>query len=477
MKVFLLLILLFVSCFGINLRGQNKDITEIYLKEEMNRKEFLITPGQTYKLINSNDTFIYFIEIQNNEEIIDDENKTIKDITPLSALNSYMVISLKNDTLDEKKVYVTSILNNIDICTYDAKHGHFNYMFRRNGIIVIYVEQNEEQILVPDSLENSISYYYYKYDYNSINPKDFSVNNKSLFIKYDGKIITLDKRSIYIIFAEIYKLDYWISDLDLFILPKQVNDNILEIFDSLYLRQSNSFYNISLVNSSFKKILKLSKKTNDSVVIDINDNIILNGNSPYYELTEDNITNGIQIKVLNNDCFIEILLSSRDKSEILDDYSKDNYKLTRTYTIIKIPKIKSKYKFTFSSKNKNNLTLFNFGINNKISKNSYFYNFTFHLHINVNNKGFQQSFYIPDYNNLEIGDEENQIFEIYLDDEQLNNDIYLTYNPNRIYNDLLKPIEEQKSEYIIGNISSILDKFYIYKDIAKKPPQFKNFEN
>ena len=173
MKVFLLLILLFVSCFGINLRGQNKDITEIYLKEEMNRKEFLITTGQTYKLINSNDAFIYFIEIQNNEEIIDDENKTIKDITPLSALNSYMVISLKNDTLDEKKVYVTSILNNIDICTYDAKHGHFNYMFERNGIIVIYIDQNEEQILVPDSLENSISYYYYKYDYNSINPRDF----------------------------------------------------------------------------------------------------------------------------------------------------------------------------------------------------------------------------------------------------------------------------------------------------------------
>ena len=129
MKVFLLLILLFVSCFGINLRGQNKDITEIYLKEEMNRKEFLITPGQTYKLINSNDAFIYFIEIQNNEEIIDDENKTIKDITPLSSLNSSMIISLKNDTLDEKKVYVTSILNNIDVCTYDAKHGHFNYMF------------------------------------------------------------------------------------------------------------------------------------------------------------------------------------------------------------------------------------------------------------------------------------------------------------------------------------------------------------
>ena len=354
MKVFLLLILLFVSCFGINLRGQNKDISEIYLKEEMNRKEFLITPGQTYKLINSNDAFIYFIEIQNNEEIIDDENKTIKDITPLSALNSYMVISLKNDTLDEKKVYVTSILNNIDICTYDAKHVHFNYMFKRNGIIVIYIDQNEEQILVPDSLENSISYYYYKYDYNSINPKDFSVNNKSLFIKYDGKIITLDKRSIYIIFAEIYKLDYFINGLDLFILPKQVNYNTLPKFNSLYLRQSNSFYNISFVNSSFKKILKLSKKTNDSVVIDINGNIILNGNSPYYELTKDNITNGIQLKVLNNDCLIEILFSSKDKSEILDDYSKENYKLTKANTIIKIPKIKSKYEITFSSKNKNN---------------------------------------------------------------------------------------------------------------------------
>ena len=79
--------------------------------------------------------------------------------------------------------------------------------------------------------------------------------------------------------------------------------------------------------------------------------------------------------------------------------------------------------------------------------------------------------------NSKIDIDEYEIYEIILDKNQLDNEIYLTYHPYSYFKYLLKEIDEQTSGYIIGNISSILQKFYIYKDIAKKPPQIKNLEN
>ena len=55
-----------------------------------------------------------------------------------------------------------------------------------------------------------------------------------------------------------------------------------------------------------------------------------------------------------------------------------------------------------------------------------------------------------------------RFYEIVLDKNQLANDIYLTYHPTYYFKYLLKEIDEQKIGYIIGNISSILQTFYIY---------------
>ena len=86
--------------------------------------------------------------------------------------------------------------------------------------------------------------------------------------------------------------------------------------------------------------------------------------------------------------------------------------------------------------------------------------------------------YTPPYlYRINIDKEEYQIFEIILDELQLENDIYLTYNPVSYFKYLYKEINEEKSAYILGNISSYLKKFYIYKDIAKKPPIIKNISN
>ncbi len=441
MKQFLFILFAFVSCF----LKHNREFKEINLNEEMNRREYIINSNQTYKFINTNNKYIYFIEIKNNKEIIDEKNNTIKEITPLSLINSYIILKQKNDSPYEKQIYVTSILNNINIFKFEYIHIHYYYALNKNEIIIVYVQEDDEQILNLELSENSHLFYYFKYNFNSITPKDFNPINKDIFVKNEGKIINLDKGSIYILFAELIKLDFNSGFLDLFITTKEFNMKRFYQTDFLYLKQNDNFYNITFEKSKEQRILKLSRKTKDSEIIDINNNMILNKDNYYYELTEENVTDGILLKVKNNDCFIQIIFSSKDNSEVLNDFSKFDYKLRKQNTIIKIPKVKIKYSFTLSSKNKKNYTKFTIGFFNKISKKDYYYRII-KLTSNFNENGFLLCFDIPYLYNLGMAlDDEYHIVQIYLEQKQIENDFLLSYYPTRdIHNYLLKSIDEKK---------------------------------
>ena len=150
--------------------------------------------------------------------------------------------------------------------------------------------------------------------------------------------------------------------------------------------------------------------------------------------------------------------------------------MTKTYNIIKIPKNKCKYDFTISSENKNKLTRLYFGLNHKISKNGYFYSWNNISTSYRASTGASLTINSPYLYRTEMYENESQIFELVLDKQQLDNEIYLTYGPKSFYEHLQKEIDENTSDYIIGNISEIFRKYYIYKDIAKKPPTFDNLK-
>ena len=201
---------------------------------------------------------------------------------------------------------------------------------------------------------------------------------------------------------------------------------------------------------------------------------ILDSEAPYFYLTDEYIANGIELNVTESDCLIEILFSS-ENSEILDQDYLNQYKLTKPITLIKVPKQKTVYTFTLSSQNTKNISEFNIGFNHKISTRSYFYNW---YTVSAPVQGsFILTLKAPYLYNLEMDEDEYQFFEIILNEDQLNNEIYLSYNPISYYSNLLLPIPQEKCESIKSNISSIIDKYYIYKDIAKKPPEIPNLKN
>ena len=470
-------ITLFLICNCLNNElNENKEIITYKLNIEMNRKIYPFQSNQTYKFINSNETYIYFIELPKGLISKTENNNTFKDLVSISKVNQSVTIISEDNSDKDFEIHVTSILNNVDIIFSNTLYSNISYSSNKNIILMAYTKENEDQIISLNSFDNSQLFYYYKYDFNKISPKDFYPINKTLFYKYEDNIVHLDNNSVYIFFAEIYKFDYTYNLLNLFILPEQVDKNFMINNNIIFLKKSEDYYNITFEKSSLMRVLKLSRKTNDSEIITLNGEIILNNDNLYYELTEENIQNGIMLKVKNNNCLIEILYSSKDNIEFFDFYSVENYKLTKKYNIIKIPKNKCKYELSLLSNNKKNLTKLSFGINNQISKNYYFYNW-FIITVSHTEKGFN-FIYRPQYlYHTEVNEGEYQLFEIIIDELLLENDIFLSYNPVSYFKYLYKEINEQKSEYIIGNISSYLKKFYIYKDIAKKPPKIENLSN
>ena len=475
--LFLMIFFSFTGCLN-PFPSENEGEYTIQLKDEMNRAQYTIKYNETKKFINSNNNYIYFIESFDNNAILEDENnKKIKDIAYLQNLNSFIIAKHKNESEKESIIYVTSILNDIGLFSLDLSDTfHHKQDLTKSQIGIFRISESQDYILNFDAWEKSFLFYYCKYDFNTTNPKDFFPINRKLFNKLDQGILELKNSSTYIIIMELYRFDTFLKIFELFISPKQINKEILiNNNNKLYLKESEEYYNINFTESKFQRILKISKATKNCEIVGNKNEKILDSKNSYYELTEANIKNGIKLKV-KKDCLIDILFSSINNTEIIDAYSIENHKLTKPYTIIKQPKIKSIYEFKFYSENKKNLSEFNFGINYQISKNSYFYNWL-DLHITFKSSYYDLTLISPYLYQNETEDNEYQIFEIILDQQQLENDIYLTYNPHSYYKFLYEKIDNESSSYIIGNISNLIENYYIYKDIAKKPPEIENLPN
>jgi len=184
---------------------QNENINEFYLNGEKNRAKYTIKLNETSKLINSNGTYIYFVELPKEVEAKNLENTTFKELIPLPRVNSSVFIYPQDESGKNIEIYVTSILNDVEVFSYKSSLLQSYHLVRKNAISIVWTNETENQIMNLNSLENSVLFYIKKYDFNDISPKGLSPFNKTSFKKYDGNFQLLEKNSVYIFFAEIYK--------------------------------------------------------------------------------------------------------------------------------------------------------------------------------------------------------------------------------------------------------------------------------
>ena len=147
------------------------------------------------------------------------KNITFKELIPLPCVNSSVFIYPQDESGKNIEIYVTSILNDVEVFSFKCSLLQKYLLIKKNAIYIVWADETKNQIMDLYSSEKSVLFYIKKYDFNDISPKALSPFNKTKKKKYNGNFKLLEKNAVYIFFAEIYKLNG--------------QNNIIEIFISL----------------------------------------------------------------------------------------------------------------------------------------------------------------------------------------------------------------------------------------------------
>ena len=215
---------------------------------------------------------------------------------------------------------------------------------------------DKNQSFIINTTESSIAFFD-SLDRNSI--IYITTDKEKFFTQKDeritGKFIEIEPNVIY--YVKIYLLlskdsTYYTSNLRKYLYPVGIDQQSIEIKDSdinfLYLKK-DKVYNLDFKeNEISKRLIKLSRKTLDTEIL-INNELKLNNESLYYQLT-DNFKGETKLEVKGNDAFIEFLSSEEDYDK-LTNISLTDYKLIKETNVIIINETKKDFYLKLSSDN------------------------------------------------------------------------------------------------------------------------------
>ena len=155
-----LLSILFISSFHTFNLLSEEQISIFELRDDMNRVLYTLKSNKNYKFINSCNDKIYFIEIQDDIIIYDSKDRALKNIVCLTNKNKNVTI-YKKDEFKEKEIiaYVTSVKKlQIDVRVNIIKNLNtlFTETIYKTLMNIIYINEDEDQIIKLNSIENSV---------------------------------------------------------------------------------------------------------------------------------------------------------------------------------------------------------------------------------------------------------------------------------------------------------------------------------
>ena len=292
-----------------------------------------------------------------------------------------------------------------------------------------------------------------------------------------GKFYHIDANVEYYVRNHLY-YSYYTSTFKKYLYPINLSTTNLSITEEyinyLYLQKDNT-YNLDFKGNTIKKMIKLSRKTPSSKVKikSKESEKELNKNSLYYKL-EDNFVGELELKVEEDDAFIEFLSNEGDY-EILKDVEKKAYGIKKKTTLIKIDKTQKDFSIQLDS-DKPFKYSFSYGFSND---EKYYYYSDSSPNIVPPKK---EKYYIAllkiltPFKNIELIDNEFFSFTINVEFES-NQNVALSYEQSS----LLSPLMDEKldKEYCEGVKKSLKEVFelYVFTDIAKNPPIIDGYPN
>ena len=227
---------------------------------------------------------------------------------------------------------------------------------------------------------------------DEMKPEDIISGNDKYFTEYKDNFITLEKDKINIIYMNHPNFDQFH-----YMLRRKNNSQSISINDKdtniLYL-QKDKEYILDFQNNTINRMIKLSKKTNNSEIIIKEENITLNSKNLYYQIKDD-FKGKIKLEVIKNDAIIEFLFKMPN-AEILD-YEQFKANSSKKYFLIKFPKKYSGKRIQLNlTLNLNYKLSFKFFMGHSKPPYSYYYNTKENINTFIsNNNKFSLNFPIP----------------------------------------------------------------------------------
>ena len=310
------------------------DVNKKYfiIHEKKYNKTFMIEPNMTYTFETfNNDNFYYFIET--SEESINSDPKLI-------FITSYQYEDIwnnKNKTIQIKIRSVDPNLNpGIKNVAKNVESLEINEISFLKGKYMYFVQSLDDSSFYIKNLLSSKKGELKLAKYNSnMEYEDIIQINDKFFSDISDDILLLEKSQLYIIyfdFKEYEEINFYFTRKYNEIIKMSNSNNILFL-------EKNKEYSLDFSDNNLKNIMiKLSRKTLNSELTLIDENIKLNSKNLYYPLKE-NFKEKLKVKTGNENVLIEILVKQEDNlTEIVNLDGKTKLNINKEFTFIQIPK-------------------------------------------------------------------------------------------------------------------------------------------
>ena len=397
----------------------NDDYEIMNLKDEMNRNEISLN-NKAYKFINDNSDLIYIFETNSRINIKNKDSNAFIELNILEyGEDNYLIMSSQSN----ENVKITSIPNS-NVYIEQLFGENFDELFLKQKFTNIKIIQTNTNNLISsfDSFDENNDIYYAKYSVDNFNPKDIHPINVNSFTKIDKKkdLITLDMKSTYIIINKVY--DQYLSSFEYFIAPEINNNNEINLVkDSekyIYLN-TNKEYKINTKDIKNPRLIKLSDKTNNSVIT-INDDKIDKDNI-FYELKKDV---EYVVKVRDENALIEFLYDIKeDGKEIFNDIETLNTTINGNSILLKFDTLHDYVIKLTSDLNKS----FGASICYKFGKGNYHYYSEECKEVLTFGFSYEDTIKKEKFNNITL--RKDELYMAYINIYRNNTPIYLSYYP------------------------------------------------
>ena len=255
-------------------------------------------------------TFSFINELSDNYYFYNSSKNLVYDLPKIGFIKKNTLFLNKDKTAEDNfEITITKLITDIQLLTYKVRSFESNQILLFKNKEIMLLQVSEDHIFYGYNTFNSNlnQLKYAKYN-EEMSLEDILEGNDKYFEQYtnNNALIYLPKDEVNILFMNYTQLDI----IHYFISKKNIgeNINIIDTNTNFLFLEKNKIYELDFKDNKINRMIKLSRKTNNSQIIieDENENITLNSENIYYKIKEG-FKGKIKLEVKNSDAIIEFL--------------------------------------------------------------------------------------------------------------------------------------------------------------------------